>query len=210
MQIWGKTKIQCLVRLRIPGSTMPGHGSRASCNGKPSKPTSSWCSQQCGDLIEFLAFSGCRLSEAGFITWKDVDLGRAQFGFTGIQRPVQRPGTGARFRSSRLSNVYLLIFAIIHVKCATRSAPMATMSWQLLWVPPLSIDLDPFQASRSPLGGGTIRRVPHFGTGVIDLQLQGNSSPELFLWPSRFPVPKPICVYQVTARPVGVWSVHLD
>jgi integrase len=33
-----------------------------------------WCSQQCGDLIEFLAFSGCRLSEAGFITWKDVDL----------------------------------------------------------------------------------------------------------------------------------------
>jgi integrase len=33
-----------------------------------------WCSQQCGDLIEFLAFSGCRLREAGFITWKDVDL----------------------------------------------------------------------------------------------------------------------------------------
>ena len=25
-------------------------------------------------MIEFLAFSGCRLSEAGFITWKDVDL----------------------------------------------------------------------------------------------------------------------------------------
>jgi integrase len=33
-----------------------------------------WCSQQCGDLIEFLAFSGCRLRETGFITWKDVDL----------------------------------------------------------------------------------------------------------------------------------------
>jgi integrase len=33
-----------------------------------------WCSQQCGDLIEFLAFSGCRLSEAGYVTWTDVDL----------------------------------------------------------------------------------------------------------------------------------------
>jgi len=33
-----------------------------------------WCSKQCGDLIEFLAYSGCRLIEAGFVTWKDVDL----------------------------------------------------------------------------------------------------------------------------------------
>jgi integrase len=33
-----------------------------------------WCSRQCGDLIEFLAFTGCRVSEAGFITWNDVDL----------------------------------------------------------------------------------------------------------------------------------------
>ena len=33
-----------------------------------------WCSQQCGDLIEFLAFSGCRLAEAGYVRWTDVDL----------------------------------------------------------------------------------------------------------------------------------------
>jgi integrase len=33
-----------------------------------------WCSQQCGDLIEFLAFSGCRLGEAGYVRWTDVDL----------------------------------------------------------------------------------------------------------------------------------------
>jgi integrase len=33
-----------------------------------------WCSVQCSDLIQFLAFTGCRLSEAGFIIWKDVDL----------------------------------------------------------------------------------------------------------------------------------------
>jgi integrase len=31
-----------------------------------------WCSRQCGDLIEFLAFSGCRLDEAAWITWPDV------------------------------------------------------------------------------------------------------------------------------------------
>jgi integrase len=33
-----------------------------------------WCSQQCGDLIEFLAYSGCRLAEAGYVTWADVDF----------------------------------------------------------------------------------------------------------------------------------------
>ena len=33
-----------------------------------------WCSLQCGDLIEFLTFSGCRLSEAGHLRWTDIDL----------------------------------------------------------------------------------------------------------------------------------------
>jgi hypothetical protein len=32
-----------------------------------------WCSKQCGDLIEFLAFSGCRLDEAKNIKWADVE-----------------------------------------------------------------------------------------------------------------------------------------
>jgi integrase len=32
-----------------------------------------WCSQQCGDLIEFLAYSGCRLTEANHVKWTDVE-----------------------------------------------------------------------------------------------------------------------------------------
>jgi integrase len=31
-----------------------------------------WCSQQCGDLIEFLSYSGCRLTEAKNVKWADV------------------------------------------------------------------------------------------------------------------------------------------
>ena len=31
-----------------------------------------WCSQQCGDLIEFLAYSGCRLTEAKNVKWTEV------------------------------------------------------------------------------------------------------------------------------------------
>jgi integrase len=34
-----------------------------------------WCSKQCGDLIEFLAFSGCRLDEAKYVKWADVEKG---------------------------------------------------------------------------------------------------------------------------------------
>ena len=32
-----------------------------------------WCSKQCGDLLEFLAFSGCRLDEAKNVKWADVE-----------------------------------------------------------------------------------------------------------------------------------------
>jgi integrase len=32
-----------------------------------------WCSQQCGDLIEFLAYSGCRLDESRHVRWADVE-----------------------------------------------------------------------------------------------------------------------------------------
>ena len=31
-------------------------------------------SQGCGDLVEFLAYSGCRLSEATAVRWQDIDL----------------------------------------------------------------------------------------------------------------------------------------
>lgn len=33
-----------------------------------------WCSQQCGDLIEFLAFTGCRIGEACNLRWNDVQV----------------------------------------------------------------------------------------------------------------------------------------
>jgi integrase len=32
-----------------------------------------WCSQQCGDLIEFLAFSGARIGEARQVRWDDIE-----------------------------------------------------------------------------------------------------------------------------------------
>jgi integrase len=32
-----------------------------------------WCSKQCGDLLEFLAFSGCRSDEAKNVKWTDVE-----------------------------------------------------------------------------------------------------------------------------------------
>jgi integrase len=34
--------------------------------------------RQCADLIRFLAFSGCRISEARKVTWADVDSGRGE------------------------------------------------------------------------------------------------------------------------------------
>lgn len=34
-------------------------------------------SQDCADLVRFLAFSGCRLSEAKGVTWNDIDLKKA-------------------------------------------------------------------------------------------------------------------------------------
>lgn len=31
-----------------------------------------WCSRQCGDLVEFLTYSGCRIGEAKNVRWSDV------------------------------------------------------------------------------------------------------------------------------------------
>jgi integrase len=33
-----------------------------------------WCSRDCADFVRGLAFTGCRKSEAGQITWRDVDF----------------------------------------------------------------------------------------------------------------------------------------
>jgi integrase len=51
-----------------------------------------WCSKQCGDLIEFLAYSGCRLDEAKNVKWADVEKagiwvhGDAEHGTKGNER----------------------------------------------------------------------------------------------------------------------------
>ena len=37
-----------------------------------------WCSQACGDLVEFLAYTGCRKGEAALVRWHDVDFGRGE------------------------------------------------------------------------------------------------------------------------------------
>jgi len=39
---------------------------------------SSWQSKHCADLVRFLAFSGCRISEARNVTWADVDMERGE------------------------------------------------------------------------------------------------------------------------------------
>jgi integrase len=39
---------------------------------KSVREAGAWCSVQCGDLIEFLAFSGCRINEARNIRWEHV------------------------------------------------------------------------------------------------------------------------------------------
>ena len=38
----------------------------------PSRDSGNWCSQPCADLVEFLAYSGCRISEAKHVKWEDV------------------------------------------------------------------------------------------------------------------------------------------
>ena len=43
-------------------------------------------SKDCADFVRFLAFSGCRLSEARSVTWADVDLKRGIIGVTNSKR----------------------------------------------------------------------------------------------------------------------------
>jgi integrase len=40
---------------------------------KTVRDAGAWCSMQCGDLIEFLAYSGCRIGEAEHVRWLDVE-----------------------------------------------------------------------------------------------------------------------------------------
>ena len=52
--------------------------------------------QHCADLIRFLAFSGCRISEARKVTWADVDLARGEIRVTNAKRSKRSSGAATR------------------------------------------------------------------------------------------------------------------
>jgi len=55
-----------------------------------------WCAKECADLIRFLAFSGCRITEAAHIEWKHVD------GKKGTILVEGEPEAGTKNRERRL------------------------------------------------------------------------------------------------------------
>lgn len=54
-------------------------------------------SQNCADFVRFLAFSGCRLSEAGQVTWRDVDLERGEIRVQTAKRSRTSNASAVRF-----------------------------------------------------------------------------------------------------------------
>jgi integrase len=52
--------------------------------------------QDCADLIRFLAYSGCRISEAATVTWSDVDFEKAEIRVHCAKR--RKTGNEAEFR----------------------------------------------------------------------------------------------------------------
>ena len=53
-------------------------------------------SKHCADFVRFLAFSGCRLSEARGVKWSDVDLGRGEIRVRNAKQ--RRTSNHAEFR----------------------------------------------------------------------------------------------------------------
>ncbi len=54
-------------------------------------------SKHCADLVRFLAFSGCRISEAGQVRWADVDLERAEIRVQSAKRAKTSGAAPVRF-----------------------------------------------------------------------------------------------------------------
>jgi len=54
-------------------------------------------SQHCADLVRFLAFSGCRISEAGQVRWADVDLQRQEIRVESAKRSKTSGAAAVRF-----------------------------------------------------------------------------------------------------------------
>jgi integrase len=54
-------------------------------------------SQHCADLVRFLAFSGCRISEAGNVRWSDIDCERGQMRVQTAKRSKSSAAASVRF-----------------------------------------------------------------------------------------------------------------
>lgn len=54
-------------------------------------------SQNCADFVRFLAFSGCRLSEARQVTWRDVDFERGEIRVQTAKRSKTSGAASVRF-----------------------------------------------------------------------------------------------------------------
>jgi integrase len=54
-------------------------------------------SKHCADLVRFLAFSGCRVSEARQVTWQDCDFERSQIRVTNAKRRLSKNHAPFRF-----------------------------------------------------------------------------------------------------------------
>ena len=53
--------------------------------------------RHCADLVEFLAFSGCRISEARMVTWQDVDTERGEIKIHNAKRSKKSTAHNLRF-----------------------------------------------------------------------------------------------------------------
>jgi integrase len=60
------------------------------------RASGAWCAQDCADLVEFLAYSGCRIGEAGNVKWPDID---AKAGSIRIYGPDDTGTKNWQFRS---------------------------------------------------------------------------------------------------------------
>src|SRR6185369_11258627 len=53
--------------------------------------------QHCADLVRFLAYSGCRISEARGITWADIDLDRGEIRVRNAKRAITSDAPQERY-----------------------------------------------------------------------------------------------------------------
>ena len=68
------------------------HGRKFSLFVESIRTAGAWCSRAGADLVEFLAYTGCRLGEAVRVCWHDVNFGRGELVVRGD--PIDRTKNG--------------------------------------------------------------------------------------------------------------------